>query len=100
MSKTKRGLSRSKNFHGPYCIIAKLSPVHFQLRTLENCSVSEPVHVNCTKPYFDPNDRQIQPPPDTDGSLDLADSDLPDTIFKLDRHNLGTISISDDTNSE
>ena len=36
--KTRKGLSRkpTHNFHGPYRIVAQLSPVHFCLRTFDN----------------------------------------------------------------
>ena len=48
------------------------------------------------KPYFDPNDRPIQPPPEADASLDLADSDLPDTSFELNGHEPEKATVSDD----
>ena len=98
--KTKKGISKKllHNFHGPYRIVAKLSPVHFRLRTLDNRPVSVHVHANRMKPYFDPNDRPIQPPPapEADASLDLADSDLPDTRFEVDGHGQEKVAISDD----
>ena len=96
--KTKKGLSKKllHNFHGPYRIVAKLSPVHFRLRTLDNRPVSVPVHANRMKPYFDPNDRPIQPPPEADASLDLADSDLPHTSFEIDGHRPEKVAVSDD----
>ena len=54
--KHRKGLSKKllHNFHGPYRIVEKLSPVHFKLRTLENKPVNTPVHANRLKPYFDP----------------------------------------------
>ena len=57
--KWKKGLSKKlmHNNHGPYRIVARLSPVHFRLRTMENRPVAVPVHANRMKPYFDPNDR-------------------------------------------
>ena len=84
--KTKKGLSKKllHNFYGPYHIVAKLSPVHFRLRTLDNPPVSVPIHANRMKPYFDPDNRPIQPPPvpEADASHDLADGDLPDTSLR------------------
>ena len=46
--KHRKGLLKKllHNFHGPYRIVEKLSPVHFKLRTLENKSVNTPVHAN------------------------------------------------------
>ena len=82
--KTKKGLSKklSHNFHGPYRIVHKLSPVHFRLRTLDNRVVSVPVHANRLKPFYDPADRPIGPlPPVDDTSPDLAESDLPSDSF-------------------
>ena len=82
--KTKKGLSKklSHNFHGPYRIVNKLSPVHFKLRTLDNRVVSVPVHANRLKPFYDPADRPIDPlPPTDDSSPDLPESDLPPDSF-------------------
>eukprot|EP00795_Rhopilema_esculentum_P013630 gene13630-biopygen3615 len=81
--KNKKGLSKKllHNYHGPYRIVAKLSPVHFRLRTLDNRPVSVPVHANRLKPYYDPNDRPIEPPADFDNSNDLPDNDLPSDSF-------------------
>ena len=46
--KTRKGLSKklAHNYHGPYRVVKKLSPVHFRLRTLDNRPVSVPVHAN------------------------------------------------------
>ena len=81
--KSKKGLSKKllHNYHGPYRIVAKLSPVHFRLRTLDNRPVSVPVHANRLKPYYDPNDRPLEPPADFDNSNDLPDNDLPSDSF-------------------
>ena len=81
--KNRQGLSKKlqHNYHGPYRIVAKLSPVHFKLRTLDNRPLSVPVHANRLKPYHDPADRPIEPPA-TDPSLpDLSDPDLPPDSF-------------------
>ena len=84
--KNRKGLSKklAHNFHGPYRITAKLSPVHFNLPTLDNRPVAVPVHANHLKPYFDPQDRPIEPPSDLGHSPDLSDSDLPDDSFLKD----------------
>ena len=81
--KKRKGLSKKlqHNYHGPYRIVAKLSPVHFKLRTLDNRPVSVPVHANRIKPYHDPTDRPIEPPVDDSLSLDLQDADLPPDSF-------------------
>ena len=81
--KKRKGLSKKlqHNYHGPYRIVAKLSPVHFKLRTLDNRPVSVPVHANRIKPYHDPADRPIEPPVDGSSSLDLQDADLPPDSF-------------------
>ena len=81
--KKKKGLSKKlqHNFHGPYRIVAKLSPVHFKLRTLDNRPVSVPVHANRLKPYYDPADRPIEPPNDDLITPDLQESDLPSDSF-------------------
>eukprot|EP00794_Sanderia_malayensis_P015571 gene15571-17147_t len=62
--KSRKGLSKklSHNYHGRYRIVAKLSPVHFKLRTVDNRPVSVPVHANRLKPFYDPADRPIEPP--------------------------------------
>ena len=46
--KQRKGLSKKllHNYHGPYRIVSKLSPVHFKLRTLDNRVVSIPAHAN------------------------------------------------------
>ena len=81
--KSKKGLSKKlcHNYHGPYRIVAKLSPVHFRLRTLDNRVVSVPVHANRVKPYYDPADRPIVPPDIEDSSPDLSESDMPSSSF-------------------
>ena len=82
--KVPRGYSKklTHNFHGPYLIVAKLSPVHFKLCTLDNRPVSVPVHANLMKPYYDPTERPICPP-DTDLVIpDLDDTDLPSESFE------------------
>ena len=81
--KSRKGLSKklSHNYHGPYRIVSKLSPVHFRLRTLDNRPVSVPVHANRLKLYCDPSERPVEPPDVRPPSPDLADSDLPTDSF-------------------
>ena len=81
--KSKKGLSKKlmHNYHGPYRIVARLSPVHFRLRTMDNRPVAVPVHANRMKPYFDPNDRPIDPPCASNDVFDLSESDLPNDSF-------------------
>ena len=86
--KHRKGLSNKllHNYHGPFRIVAKLSPVHFKLRTLENKPVSAPVHANRLKPYFDPKDRPIKAPqedPPMANEPYLRDDDLPADSFPL-----------------
>lgn len=52
--KTYKGLSKKllHNYHGPYRVVEKLSPVHYKLRTCSNKPVSSIVHAN----------RPIEPP--------------------------------------
>ena len=82
------GLSKKllHNFHGPFRIIEKLSPVHFRLRTCNNKQVTTIVHANRMKHFVDPNDRPIESP--TDDPLDepfLSIDDLPLDSFDLPR---------------
>ena len=86
--KARKGLSKklTHNYHGPYRIVAKLSPVHFKLQTLDNRAVSVPVHANRMKPYIDPDDRPIDPPVEAPSTPDLADGDLPEDSFWDDKH--------------
>ena len=81
--KNRKGLSKklSHHYHGPYRIVAKLSPVHFRLRTIDNRPVSVPVHANRMKPYYDPSTRPLDPPVLDQTSPDLADCDLPTDSF-------------------
>ena len=90
--KMKKGLSKklSHNFHGPYCIVNQLSPVHFKLCTMDNRVVSVPVHANPLKPFYDPADRPIEPLlPLDQTSPDLAESDLPPDSFAANASVLG-----------
>lgn len=81
--KQRKGLSKKlqHNYHGPYRIIQKLSPVHFKLCTTENRPLSVAVHANRLKPYYDPTARPINPPSDDFDTPDLSEDDLPDDSF-------------------
>ena len=82
--KSRKSLSQKQthNFHGPYRVVAKLSPVHLKLQSLDNKPVSVPVHANRMKPYYDPSSRPIVDPPNIEHSSDLAESDLPEDSFQ------------------
>ncbi len=62
--KTQKGLSKKllHRWHGPYRIVQRLSPVTFKLCNSANRLVAAPVHVNRIKPFYDANDRPIEPP--------------------------------------
>lgn len=81
--KTKKGLSKKllHNWHGPFRIVERLSPVHFKLRTGNNRMVYTTVHANRIKPYFDPDDRPIEPPEQIAGD-DIEECDIPDQSFQ------------------
>ena len=77
------GLSKklAHNWHGPYCIVEFLSPVHCILRAVDNSRVSSTVHVTRLKRYIDPADRPSrQPLTDVDEPF-LADGGLPPNSF-------------------
>lgn len=81
--KTYKGLSKKllHNYHGPYRVVERLSPVHFRLRTCSNRPVSSIVHANRMKPFIDPGDRPITPPSDVDNEFYVTDLDLPADSF-------------------
>ena len=81
--KGKKGLSKKllHNYHGPYRVVDKLSPVHYRLRTCSNKPVSTIVHANCMTPFIDPNDRPIEPPVELFDDLHFADTDFPSDSF-------------------
>jgi len=51
---------------------------------MDNRPVAVPVHANRMKPYFDPNDRPIDPPSDLNDVFELLESDLPKDSFAED----------------
>ena len=69
--KSKKGLSKKllHNFHGPYRVVEKLSPVHYRLRTCSNKPVTSIVHANRMKHFVDPNDGPIEPPSETGDNM-------------------------------
>ena len=82
--KTKKGLSKKllHNFHGPYRVVEKLSPVHYRLRTCSNKPITSIVHANRMKHFIDPSDRPIEPPTEPLDDLPfLAMDDLPEDSF-------------------
>lgn len=62
--KTYKRSSRKllQNYHGPYRVVQKLSPVHNRLRTCSSKPVSSIVHANRMKHFIDPDQRPIDPP--------------------------------------
>ena len=82
--KAKKGLSKKllHNYHGPYRVVEKLSPVHYRLRTCSNKPVSAIVHANRMRPFIDPHDRPIEPPADLLDELYLAENDFPPDSFE------------------
>lgn len=78
--KNRKGLSKklAHNYHGQYCIVQFLSPVHCILRAMDNHRVSTTVHISRLKPYVDPADRPFRQPPNDVEEPFLAEDDLPD----------------------
>ena len=82
--RSKKGLSKKllRNWLGPYRIIERSSPVHFQLCTDTN-KVTFAVHSNRMKPFVDPNLRPIDSPLSYDPSEPCLDkSDFPKDCFE------------------
>ncbi len=83
--KTQKGLSK-KLLHrwlGPYRIVQRLSPVTFQLRNSANRLVAAPVLVNCIKPFYDANDRPVEPPSEAiDQDFTLKEDEIPEDSFQ------------------
>ena len=81
-----KGLSKkpAHNYHGPYRIVEKPSPVHYKIKAHENQRVSVYVHVNRLKPYHDPDDRPIGIAKDDPDEPYLSERDLPDDSFSSD----------------
>eukprot|EP00794_Sanderia_malayensis_P016318 gene16318-17961_t len=83
--KSRKGLPKklSHDYHGPYRIVAKLSPVHFKLRTVNNHPVFVPMHANRLKPFYDAAHRPIEFPTEAVSLPDLIDSALPPDSFTV-----------------
>ena len=81
-----KGLSKkpAHDYHGPYRIVEKPSPVHYNIKAHENQRVSVYVHVNRLKPYHDPDDRPIGIAKDDPDEPYLSERDLPDDSFSSD----------------
>ena len=82
--KNKRGLSKKlrHNWHGPYTLVARTSPVNYVIRAADNSRMSTTVHVSRMKPYLDPDSRPIrQPPTDVDDPY-LQETDFPADSFE------------------
>ena len=75
------------NWHGPNCLVHKLTPVTLELRTQTNKLLKAPVHVNRMKPFVDPTNRPLcEPglPPDNQDIpvfLSLQENKIPDDSF-------------------
>ena len=72
------------NWHGPYCLVHKLTQVRFELRTQTNKLLNTPVHVNRMKPFVDSTNRPLDEPglpPDNHDVpvfLNLQKNEIPD----------------------
>ena len=100
--KSYKGLSKKllHNYHGPYRVVERLSPVHFRLRTCSNRPVTSIVHANRMKPFIDPQDRPITPPDDVDDELYVTELDFPHDSFSpsadtTNAHNLTSSPTTD-----
>ena len=69
---------------GPYCLVEKLSPVTFKLRTSDNRLLPCAVHVNRFKPYYDPEIHPFDTPVDLpqESPLPLTERDFPPDSFE------------------
>ena len=77
--KNRRGLSKklSHNWHGPYTLVARTSPVNYVIRAADNSRISTTIHVARLKPYVDPTTRPIRQPVDDVDDPYLKESELP-----------------------
>lgn len=82
--KPRKGLSKKLRhlWFGPYRVVKKLSPVHFELKTCDNRTVSTTVHANRLKPFVDPDSRPISHPDDDPDEPYLAHEDLPPDSYE------------------
>ena len=80
--KSKKGLLKKlmHNYHGPYRIVARLSPVPFRLWNMDNRPVAVFVHGNRMKPYY-PNDWPIDLPSNLNDVFELSESDPPNDSY-------------------
>ena len=85
--KTREGLSKKllHHWHGPFCIVKKISPVNFKLRNSANRLVAAPVHVNRITPFYDTNDRPIKPPNSiSTDNFCLNEDEIPEDSFQVE----------------
>ena len=78
--KVKSELSKKflARWYDPYGICCQLFPVHYQVRSRDNCLVATTVLANRLKPFYDPADRPILPSPnDEQNVIPLEEHDLP-----------------------
>ncbi len=83
----KTGLSSklTRNWHGPFRILAKKSPVNYLLDSNEERNNTQVVHVNRLKPFISTDIRpttddleQLELPPDTENADDNESEKDPD----------------------
>ena len=76
--RTPKGLSPKlvNRWIGPYYVSDKLSECSFRLRDLKSHkAIKSTVHANRLKPYFDPNTRPTNPPPNLPEPIEIYDTD-------------------------
>lgn len=72
---SKKFLAR---LYDPYRICCQLSLVHYQFRSRDSRLVATTVHANRLKPFYDPADQPILPPPNEEQDvIPLEEHDLP-----------------------
>ena len=85
--KTQKGLSKKllHHRHGPFRIVKKIPPVNFKLRNSANRLAAAPVHVNRMKPFYDTNDRPIEPPNSiSTDNFCLNEDEIPEDSFQVE----------------
>lgn len=79
--RTPKGLSPKliNRWEGPFYVSEKLSDCNFRLRNLKtHKAIKAVVHANRLKPYFDPNTRPTNTPPDIQEPVEIYDTDEED----------------------
>ena len=77
------------NWHGPYTLVGRTSPVNYVIRAADNSRISTTVHVSRMKPYYDPATRPIRHPPVEVDELYLQEADFPADSFMELSHSAG-----------